>query len=155
MQQGQSEVESFRRFVIDSEPKLRQALSATLGSQAGHDATAHSLAYGWEHWGRVSGMENPVGYLFTIGRNSGRRWSRQRRPVFYDAPVDDAPWVEPGLPDALSELSERQRVVVMLLHCFGWSMTEVAELLGVSKSTVQNHAERGLATLRTSMGVPL
>jgi DNA-directed RNA polymerase specialized sigma24 family protein len=45
--------------------------------------------------------------------------------------------------------------VVMLVHCFEWTMAEVAEVLQVSKSTVQTHAERGLASLRDRMGVTL
>ena len=32
-------------------------------------------------------------------------------------------------------------------------MSEVAELLGTAKTTVQNHAERGLARLRSDLGV--
>jgi RNA polymerase sigma factor (sigma-70 family) len=68
-------------------------------------------------------------------------------------PVDREPWVEPELPAALSRLSEKQRVVVILIHCFEWTQAEVAELLGVSKSTVQNHLERGLAKLRHKLGV--
>ena len=151
----QTEVESFRRFVIEAEPRLRQALSATLGSDTGVDATADCLSYAWEHWDRVAAMENPVGYLFTIGKNKGRRWLRRRRPVFYAVEPEQSMWVEPGLPRALEQLSERQRVVVVLLYCFDWSMAEVGELLGVTKSTVQNHAERGLTTLRSSMGVDL
>jgi RNA polymerase sigma factor (sigma-70 family) len=52
-------------------------------------------------------------------------------------------------------LPEQQRVVVMLLHCFEWTMAEVADVLQVSKSTVQTHAERGLSRLRERMGVTL
>ena len=63
------------------------------------------------------------------------------------------PQVEPALAESLSRLPERQRTVVVLLHCFEWSMSEVAALLGVSKSTVQNHAERGMARLRRRLGV--
>jgi DNA-directed RNA polymerase specialized sigma24 family protein len=32
-------------------------------------------------------------------------------------------------------------------------MSEVAELLGISKSTVQNHDDRGLQVLRLKLGV--
>ena len=63
------------------------------------------------------------------------------------------PWVEPGLVDALAGLSERQRVVVTLVYCFEWTLSEAADVLGLKKSTVQNHAERGLAKLRSSLGV--
>ncbi len=63
------------------------------------------------------------------------------------------PDVEPGLPAAVAGLPEQQRITVTLLHGYGWTMTEVAELLGTKKTTVQNHAERGLARLRKELGV--
>ena len=145
--------DSFTGFVESTEPRLRQVLSAAYGSEAGREAAADALAYGWEHWDRVSAMENPAGYLYAVGRDRARRRKRWRRPVFFPVESDRLPWVEPGLPDALSRLPERQRVVVMLLHCYQWTMSEVADVLGISKSTVQSHAERGLARLRNRMGV--
>ena len=63
------------------------------------------------------------------------------------------PWVEPGLPAALAHLPESQRVAVILLYGFQWTHTEVASMLGVAKTTVQTHAERGLAHLRKELGV--
>lgn len=147
-------IDSFDVFAREVEPRLRQALSATLGSDLGRDATADALAYGWEHWSRVCAMDNPAGYLYVVGRERGRRSQKRRRSVALMA-ADPArtPWVEPGLPAALAALSERQRVVVMLLYCFDWTMSEVAELLDVTKSTVQSYAERGLEGLRSRMGV--
>ena len=147
------QVDAFRSFVEENEPRVRQALSARLGHQTGREATAEALAYAWEHWDRVEEMTNPVGYLYAVGRDRGRKSLTRRRPVFY--PIDAArlPWVEPSLRSALESLPERQRVVVVLLHCYQWTMSEVAELLEISKSTVQNHAERGVASLRDSIGV--
>jgi DNA-directed RNA polymerase specialized sigma24 family protein len=43
----------------------------------------------------------------------------------------------------------------MLIHGYGWTQMEVAELLGVSKTTVQQHLERGVVKLRKSLGVDL
>jgi DNA-directed RNA polymerase specialized sigma24 family protein len=40
-----------------------------------------------------------------------------------------------------------------LLHGLGWSEREVAELLGVHRSTVRRHRERGITKLRKSMEV--
>jgi RNA polymerase sigma factor (sigma-70 family) len=147
-------VESFEDFVRDNEPRLRAALSAMLGTEAGREATAEALAYGWEHWRRVAAMDNPAGYLYTVGRDRGLRSIRRSKTVAL-MPVDQArsPWVEPQLPDALAALPERQRVVLMLHHCFQWTLSEVADFLELSKSSVQSHAERGLASLRKQMGV--
>jgi RNA polymerase sigma factor (sigma-70 family) len=60
---------------------------------------------------------------------------------------------EPQLPAALRSLPDRQRLVVVLVHGFGWHASEVAELIGVKPTTVQNHLERGLRRLRKSLGV--
>ena len=145
-------VSTFESFVCATEPRLREALSAALGSDAGREATAEALAYAWEHWDRVGAMENPAGYLYLTGRRRGRRML-QRRVALMPVDTDHTPWIEPGLPAALATLSEQQRVVVMLVHCFEWTLGEVAELLDLSKSTVQNHAERGLDRLRSRLGV--
>ena len=146
-------MDAFRAFVKVSEPRLRQALSASLGGQVGRDATVDALSHAWENWERVASMDNPVGYLYAVGRDRGRKSLRRNRPVFYPADSARLPWVEPALPTALEVLPDRQREVVVLLHCYQWTMAEVADLLNISKSTVQNHAERGLASLRLSMGV--
>ena len=147
MLRSETDIDAFRDFVTDNETRLRQALSATLGTQVGRDATADALGYAWENWERIALMDNPAGYVYTVGRNHGRN-----RPAFY--PIDPArlPWVEPSLPSALEGLPDRQREVVVLLHCYEWSMSEVAQLLEITKSTVQNHAERGIAKLRLAIG---
>ena len=143
---------SFTEFVREVEPRLRHALCAAFGADVGREATAHALAYGWEHWDRIDDMDNPAGYLWVVGRNHARR-ERATRPVFPERPVEGLPWVEPGLPRALTSLSEGERVAVMLIHGLEWTYGEVAGLLGVSKSTVQTQTERGMAKLRSHIGV--
>ena len=145
---------SFTDFVERFEAKLRQALTAAFGPELGREATADALAYGWEHWDRVDTTDNPAGYLYRVGYNRALR-SKPKRVRLPRVEVGRQPWIEPGLPNAFESLPEQQRIVVMLLHGYEWSMSEVAEQLGISKSTVQTHAERGLATLRRSLGVDL
>ena len=148
-------VDSFTEFVKETEPRLRHALSAVFGTDLGKEMTAESLAYGWEHWERVQAMDNPPGYLFIVGRDRGRRLIARNRPVLLPVNSQRLPWVEPRLAEALAQLPERQRLVVMLLQCFQWSMSEVAELLDMSKSTVHTHSRRGLERLRKHLGVKL
>lgn len=145
-------VDSFVEWAREAEPRLRQGLTALLGVDGGLDATADALALAWERWPEISEMGNPTGYVYTAARNLSSRRSR-RRVAFMPVPEGHTPWVEPGLPSALARLSEQQRTVVVLLHGYQWTMSEVAELLGVSKSTIQNHAERGLAALQQHLGV--
>ena len=145
-------VESFVDFAERTSPRLRAALVAAVGIDRAPDAAAEALEYGWEHWDRVRSMENPAGYLYRIGVSRGRR-RRPLHPVLPVPPSGEMPWVEPGLPKALSRLSEKQRVVVLLVHSFGWTQEEAAELLGVSRATAQTHLERGMRRLRSSLGV--
>ena len=147
----QIRADSFTEFVRKAEPRLKVALCSAFGADAGLEATADALAYGWENWDRVAAMPNPVGYLWGVGRNRARR--HRPRIVLYQVDFQALPNVEPGLPVALTALSERQRLAVMLVHCFGWSLSEVAQLSGLSKTTVQNHVERGIAKLRKALGV--
>lgn len=63
-----SAVDSFAEFVRTHERHLRQALVGLLGGELGRDAAADALEYGWRHWARVRDMENPIGYLYKVGR---------------------------------------------------------------------------------------
>lgn len=155
--QGLPEAETksvaFAEFVAETERGLRQALTASLGSDVGTEAAAEALAYGWEHWERIHDMTNPSGYLYRVGLNWGRKARKRRTVAFPPVVHDDGVWVEPGLPEALSRLSAKQRLVVYLVHGHDWSLAEVAELLGISKGTVQTHMERGMTKLRNQLKV--
>ncbi len=145
--------DSFTEWAQSAEPSLRRALVAAFGPQVGREAAVDALSYAWEHWERVGKMDNPIGYIYVTGRDRARRITRRRRPALMPLPEAGLPRVEPGLPDAMAGLSERQRTVVTLLHGFDWTMSEVAEVLGISKTSVQNHATRGLAALQRKLGV--
>ena len=141
--------EEFETFFRDAEPRLRPALFAALGPERGREATAEAFAWAWETWPRARELENPIGYLFRVGR--AKREERLRlMPVvrFYEEP-----FVEPGLGGALQQLSDAQRVAVVLVHGFGWTLKEVAELQSVRVTSIQTHVERGLKRLRASLEV--
>ena len=147
---GMSEEEQFEQFVVRSEPRLRRALLGSVGVERVEDAVAEALAYGFEHWADVAAMTNPVGYLFRVGQSKTR--PRRRPHIFRSAPTV-VPDVEPGLIDALGALPESQRIAVWLAHGCGWSHAEIGEVLEVTPSTVSTHVSRGLARLRSELGV--
>jgi len=143
---------TFAEFHARAEPKLRRALIARYGGEVGREAAAEALAYGWENWHRVRAMDNPIGYLYRVGQSRSRRlWPR--RAVFETGPDPVLPRVEPGLPAALNKLSPRQRQAVVMVHGFEYTHQEVADLLGISRSSIQNHVERGLSKLRSELEV--
>ena len=154
-----AEQEAFAAFFVDAEPQLRRALSAGFGMELGRDATWDALVYGWQHWNRVQSMDNPVGYLFRVGQNLfrvgqniARRSPRDRAGWTVEESVG-VPWIEPGLEPALRALSDRQRTVVAMIHGFGMSFGDVADLLGLTRSSVQSHERRAMKKLKKALGV--
>ena len=144
----------FEPFAEEVGPRLRHALVAAYGVDVGVDAAADALAYGFEHWARVSSMTNPSGYLYRVGQSSAQRLLR--RPVRLPrADVARLPDVSPELVPALEKLSEQQRIVVVLVGGLQWRQSEVAELLELSESSVRTHLQRGLTSLRSILeGAP-
>ena len=154
MLRDQKASDAYSTFVRGVEPGLRRALTAGFGLDVGREAAAEALGYGWRNWDRVQQMSNPSGYLFRVGQSAARRLVKpDRSPVHASVAVYDEPWVEPGLEAAWSSLSERQRTVAGLVHGYGWSLSEVADLLGISKSAVQIHERRAMKKLRRDLGV--
>jgi DNA-directed RNA polymerase specialized sigma24 family protein len=140
----------FESFFNAVEPQLRRAHFAVFGLERGPEATAEAFAWAWETWPRARNLYSPVGYLFRVGQSKTRR--RRFRPVFTPAMAEDS-LVEPRLGPALAQLSESQRTAVVLVHGFGWTLREVAELRGVKVTSVQTHLERGLRRLRAALEV--
>jgi RNA polymerase sigma factor (sigma-70 family) len=138
----------FQAFVLWGEPRLRRALMAVYGIDRGLDATAEALAKAWERWETVRTMANPLGYCYRVGQSSTRE---RKRPVVYSIAEDTEHWVEPLLPSALASLPMRQRVAVVLIHGYGFSVSEVAELIGARPVTVRTHLARGLGRLRRAL----
>ena len=142
--------EEFTAFVAEFERPLRQALVGVCGVDRAHDAAADGFAYAWQHWSRVRVMSNREGYVYRVARSRTRR--RKERIVFPDV-GGEMPDVEPRLGVLLAGLPERQRVAVLLIHGWDWPYDDVAQLFGVSVSTVRNHVTRGLDRIRSELGV--
>ena len=75
-------------------------------------------------------------------------WKAETREAFVEHGL-----FEPRLLPALAALTESQRVVVVLVHGYGWSQTEVARLLDVSHATVRTHLARALVHLQKVLEV--
>jgi DNA-directed RNA polymerase specialized sigma24 family protein len=144
---------AFEDFAATVGLHLRVALVAAYGPEVGRDAAAEAIAYGWQNWERVGAMSNPAGYLYRVGQSAARR-EFERRDVFMEGEPDPVlPDFDPGLVPALRSLTEHQRVAVVMVHGFGWSQAEVAEVLSVSPSTVRTHIARAIAHMKEALEV--
>ncbi len=142
----------FTRFVEEVEPRLSYAFYAAFGPEVGSEVTAEAMAYAWQHWSRLQAMDNPAGYLYRVGQSKAR-WYHRPLVCFPSVPRSDHHEIEPGLPNALKALTRSQRLAVVLIHGMEWTESEVAGLIGRSRSTVRTHLERGLARLREELEV--
>lgn len=145
--------QTFTLFMEEVQERVRHALVAAYGRERGREAAASAFAYAWEHWDRIEEMDNAAGYIYRVGDRIARRLQPLTSLAF--PPVDRAelPWVEPELPVALGQLTERQRVSVVLVHGYGVPLRHTADLLGISPRSVRRHVELGLAKLRKTLGV--
>jgi RNA polymerase sigma factor (sigma-70 family) len=144
---------AFETFVAADGERLRRALVASYGVELGSDAYADALAWAWEHWSRLAGMTNPVGYLFRVGQSATRRERRWHRPVALPRERDEVDTGELGaqLDDALVNLPARQRAVAILVHGYGYSYAEVSEMTGASLASVRSDLHRAMARLRSRL----
>ena len=129
---------------------MARAFVAAYGADRGEEALAEAMAYAWANLERLAGMSNPVGYLYRVGQSRTR--PRRRSAAFPAPAVVGMPEIEPALVEAVGALPERQRVCTLLVHAYDWTQVEVAELLGISASSVHWHTQRGLKALRKKMG---
>lgn len=139
----------FERFARTEAERLRRVLVAQHGVDLGNDLASDAIAYAWEHWDRVGGLTNPVGYLYRVAQTSGRDRRRRQRPVpFLAERPPDVEHADPALAQALMRLAPVPRACVVLVHVYGWSYGEVAESLNVSEASIRNHLHRGVRKLR-------
>jgi len=143
----------FAAFVAEAELRLRRALVATYGVTVGRDATVDALSWAWEHWDRVRGMDNSIGYLYRVGQSAAARWQGTGNAVTQAQGERIVESVEfaPELMPALARLTGQQRAAVVLVHGYSMTLREVAECLGVSVATVRAHEARGMKNLRRQL----
>ena len=97
-------------------------------------------------------------WILRIARNAALDWLRQRRATPYedvrgpDVRYDDsAERSVASLCEALTELSEEQRHVVLLRHMVGLTPGEIASRLGKTEGSIHGLHHRARATLKEAL----
>lgn len=147
---------SFEELLADHLVRVRRATVARYGLDIGTEVAADARAWAWAHQDKVLAADNPAGLLFRVAQSQARahhRWASRRAPVEL-LPDQDLEAADPAMVDlfqALSRLSDPQRIAVVLVHAHGERYDDVAALLGVSTAAVTNHVHRGLKKLRSML----
>lgn len=87
-------------------------------------------------------------------RRPWRRWLPSEAPESHMQPTrapDGDPWLRARVEKSLARLSGHQRIVFVLVHMEGHTVSEVAELMGRSTGTVKSHLHRALKSLRVDL----
>lgn len=153
-----SDDEAFAGFVAARwRPLLRTAYLLTGDEGKAEDLLQTALSRLWLVWPRIKD-DAPEAYVRKILANTSASWWRRR--WHGERPTDQLPEqlttddVAGSVADrdrlrvALSQLSARQRAVVVLRYAEDMSERQVADELGISLGTVKTLASRGLAKLR-------
>jgi DNA-directed RNA polymerase specialized sigma24 family protein len=155
----QNSVDGFDSLIDEIRSRLLPVLVAKWGIEVGSDLCSDVEEYAWENRVKVAGMENPLGYLYRVAQSKSRSHVRWIKRTTFPSRFPDVIHEDPALHDTLqilAVLNADQRVCVMLVHAFGWTYAEVAELLGFTRAVVNHNVHRGLAALRaTSFRDPL
>jgi RNA polymerase sigma-70 factor, ECF subfamily len=138
-------VAAFEEFFRAEQRRLHRVLFAITGSRPeAEDIGQEAFLRVWERWDRVSGMEDPAGYLhrtaINIFRDRSRRLVLAMKRAVRMAPRTneyDAVEARSVAASVLGQLPPRQRAAIVLTEGLGYSAEEAGELLGVKGSTVR------------------
>ena len=148
----------FTDFVADHGGQLlRTACLVTGDTHLGEDLLQSALAKAYGSWAKVRAADHPAAYVRRLMINTHLSWVRRltntERPLerFPDGGSADHQAAHAETDEmrrALLRLSPRVRTAVVLRYFEDLTEAETAQVMGCSRSTVNNHVTRGLAALR-------
>lgn len=147
--------EAFTEFVAARQAHLRRIAYALCGDwHKADDLLQTALAKLYVAWPRIrhEGGEEAYVRQIMVRANideSRRPWRRERPTEVLPESAAEPSQVEErsALFEALQDLPEQQRKVVVLRHWLGLSVRETATELGIKEGTVKSHSSRGLKAL--------
>lgn len=119
------------------------------------DVAAEALSRAYAHWDRIGDQPYCEAWVARVASNLALNLVRRRPPTAPREVVlseEDALVDHLLLVDALAQVSDRQREVLVLRHLGGFSEVEIATQLGLGLGTVKTHLRRGREALAARLG---
>ena len=132
---------------------------ATGDADNARDAVSEAFTRAFERWDRVSVMQRPEAWVYTVAVNwLRRRWRRaaierrlwEREATHDRRPSDPLP--DPELWAAVASLASRQRQALALRYVLGLTQQEVAQEMGVNEGTAASTLSKARAALARWLG---
>ena len=141
-------------------PRLVQALSVADDAAHADDAVQEAFVAAQRRWSYVARLDDPVGWIRRAAlnrRSTARRTRRRRAEILARVRPPDPAGLDPldlDLLDAIRALPPRQRRALCLHHLGGYTVAEIARMLGVAEGTVKSNLHDARSALRRLMEVP-
>jgi RNA polymerase sigma-70 factor (ECF subfamily) len=144
---------NFDGFYRSHRDRLCRALDLTIrDSDLAAEAVDEAMTRAAQRWETVGAYDSPEGWVYRVALNWATSVFRRRRPL---------PWRGEGLWDTLPDpdvsravagLPVKLRTVVVARYYLDWSVSQIAEGLGIPAGTVKSRLHRALARLETELG---
>lgn len=164
-QLAKSDADAFEQIFRGlSEPVFRYVCGMTSDESVAHDITQDTFAKLWSVRERMASVDSLRAYVFRMARNRvynqqrNERTRRNNRAELRNGHSDttapppdravDADMLRERLDEWIDELPDRQREALILRRQRDMSHDEIADVMGISPSTVNNHITRAMKHLR-------
>lgn len=150
--------DGFERFFAAHHRRVLSVLTVVSGDvDLANEATDEAFARAFERWERVSCMADPAGWVYRVAVNTARRRARRRSreaTLLGSAPRFGGGGEPPAMVEfweLVNGLPERQRVAVVLRYVGDLTEPQIAEAMGIRRSTVNATLNKALHNLRQEL----
>lgn len=133
--------QGFEAWYLANHARLVSSLVLVCGDlDLTRDAVDEACARALVRWDRVRAMDSPTGWTYRVALNVVRRRARraalERRLLRRHAVPREVPAPAGELWTVVAGLPPRQRTAIVLRYVADLTQTEVAEVMGITRSTV-------------------
>lgn len=133
----------FEAWYLGNHARLVASLLLVTGDiELTRDAVDEACTRAFAKWGQMQRMASPTGWTFRVALNAVRRRQRrasmERRLLARRPPPPDVPAPGGEAWDVVRSLPLRMRTVVVLRYVADLTQVEIADVMGITRSTVSS-----------------